>query len=558
MDNKPNEGHADSLPSIATEFIRRVVREMGYHRKARQEVEAELTAHFEDELRDCASARERGQRAQRLVEGFGDARLLAVLCRRSKKRCRPLWATTLVRTLQATGVSVVLLGLYMVWFVHGRPVVKVDYLAVLNRVSRPQIAEQDNAWPDYRQAIALLVEPDRELQQMPAFRNPDDAKYRDFAALPPKTQGAIEKWVEANRPPWERFIVASANPYLAVAYQNRRDTVDPWLLHVELPDLSAIEQLCRVGLWLSRINFERGRTAEALEDCLIVARVGCHWQRSGTPVEQLRGLKISRIGHEAILRIVASTNLSVAELTDLQRKVASIYFADYPLVDAEFERLVALDVVQHVFTNEGPGGGHLVPPTSAGLVGTAMRETYPTAVKIPLLRTALSVIHAGRAQTVAMVERVFDRYREQSFLSPYQRRTRAVLTVGEMVESLPRHRYALVRSLVPSLDRMVESRFRGRALHQATLTILALQRYRIEKGGYPPSLDELMQTDYLDALPADPYSEKPLSYKVAGNAFSLYSVGPDFDDDGGRSATDSEGRRRIWAKSGDTVFWPVP
>ena len=53
MDNKPNENRADNLPPNATQFIRQVVREMGYHRKARQEVEAELTAHFEDELRDC-------------------------------------------------------------------------------------------------------------------------------------------------------------------------------------------------------------------------------------------------------------------------------------------------------------------------------------------------------------------------------------------------------------------------------------------------------------------------------------------------------------------------
>jgi hypothetical protein len=277
------------------------------------------------------------------------------------------------------------------------------------------------------------------------------------------------------------------------------------------------------------------------------------------------------MGHNEVLQVVASVGLSLSELSDLQRKLASIYPDPYPLVDAEYERLVLLDMVQHVFTNGGPGGGHLVPPSSRGPVHTAMKESCPTAVKIPLLRTALSVVHARRAETVAKVEQVYDHYRELSFLSPYQRRTRAVVTVGEMVESLPKHRYALVRSSIPSLDRMIDIRFQGRALHQATLTILALQRYRQEKGSYPAGLEELKQAGYLDVLPADPYSDKPLSYKVAGGNFTLYSLGPDFHDDGGNAGlptglrkADREigsprggpGQPKPWADKGDTVFWP--
>jgi len=557
MENIPSESHGTHLPPCATEFIRQVVRRMWCRRKARQDVQAELTAHFEDALRDCATLEEKERRTRELMEGFGDAKLLAVLCHRAKKRCRPLWFKAMIRTLQTAGVSVVLLGLYMIWFVQGRPVIQVDYLALWNRTSRPEITAQDNAWSHYERAVALVVQPGHELQGMPAFQNPDDAKYRDFAKLPQEARNAIEKWMEANRPAWERFASASSRPYLAVPYQNHRDTVDRWLFHIRLPDLSAIDLLSRMGIWRSRINLQQGRTAEALESSLIVARVGAHWQRSGTPVEQLAGLRISRMGHNGVLQVVASIGLSLNELSDLQRKLASIYSESYPLVDAEYERLVLLDLVQHVFTNDGPGGGHLVPPSSRGLVHTAMKEDCPTAVKIPLLRTALSVIHARRAETVAKAEQVFDHYRELSFLSPYQRRTRAVVTVSEMVESLPKHRYALVRSLIPSLDRMIDLRFRGWALHQATLTILALQRYRLEKGGDPLSLDELKQAGYLEALPADPYSDKPLSYKAANGRLALYSLGPDFHDDGGESGRDQNGRPKMWSDSGDTVFWPV-
>ena len=50
----------------------------------------------------------------------------------------------------------------------------------------------------------------------------------------------------------------------------------------------------------------------------------------------------------------------------------------------------------------------------------------------------------------------------------------------------------------------------------------------------------------------DPYSDKPLVYKRLDNSFTLYSLGADFDDDGGTPSNWGEGD-----KGGDAVFWPV-
>ncbi|MBN1593516.1 MAG: hypothetical protein JW941_09780, partial [Candidatus Coatesbacteria bacterium] len=65
------------LPEEAQAFIRRVIRKMRYRKKVRADVQAELVAHFEDELRDCRDAQEREKKARQLVDEFGDARLLA-------------------------------------------------------------------------------------------------------------------------------------------------------------------------------------------------------------------------------------------------------------------------------------------------------------------------------------------------------------------------------------------------------------------------------------------------------------------------------------------------
>ena len=258
MENKQNDSRAGNLPPNATEFIRQVVREMGYRRKACQDVEAELTAHFEDELRGCAEAQEREQRTLRLIEGFGDIELLAVLCRRGKKRCRPLWAQATARSLQAAGACLVLLGLYVVWFVNGQPSIKVDYLAVLNQMNQPEIAEQDNAWPHYERATASVA-PDEELRSIPAYQHPGYPEHRDFAGLTEEAQRTIAKWIEANQAAWEQFVIAGSKPYCIKSYsyfENRAN--DHWLMNVRAPNLIALRQLSTIGIWLSRCASCRG------------------------------------------------------------------------------------------------------------------------------------------------------------------------------------------------------------------------------------------------------------------------------------------------------------
>jgi hypothetical protein len=552
MQDKWQEDRGSDLPFCATEFIRQVVREMGYHRGARREVETELTAHFEDELRSCTEEQAREQKALRLIEEFGDAKLLAVLCRRGKKRCRPVWAKAMVRTLQAVGVLVVVLSLYTVWFVNGKPSVTVDYLALLNQMSRPDVAAQDNAWPHYRWALSLTI-PDYDLKQFPACQHPDYPEYWEFARLTEGTQRAIIKWIEANRQPWDQFVLAGSKPYLAKSYECKSANKDATLMSIRLPELWALPNLARLGIWSARLHVQQGRTAQALEDCLALARAGRQWQHSATFMEQLIGLSLSRNAHEEILRMVARRKLSAAELSDWQRKLAAAYAQGFPLADVRGEHLVLLDIVQHLFTDRGLGGGHLVPSAAGSMLEEEMGQRKES--ERPIVRVTRSMLHVGREETIATVNRIFDR--QQSLLSPYEKRARQVPTVAEVLRSLPAHRYALVRALVPNIDRVTETGFRGKALHEATLTVLAVQRYRQEKGSYPTTLEELKQAGYLDALPADPYGDKPLAYRVAKGNFVLYSLGPDFQDDGGESGRGQDGRPKTWAASGDTVFWPV-
>ena len=94
----------DNLPGSAVEFIKLVIKKMRYRKKVRSDVQAELIAHFDDELCECKTDEEKNTKAEQLIAEFGDVKTLGRLLRRAKKRCRPLWAKVLVRSFQALGI----------------------------------------------------------------------------------------------------------------------------------------------------------------------------------------------------------------------------------------------------------------------------------------------------------------------------------------------------------------------------------------------------------------------------------------------------------------------
>ena len=70
------------------------------------------------------------------------------------------------------------------------------------------------------------------------------------------------------------------------------------------------------------------------------------------------------------------------------------------------------------------------------------------------------------------------------------------------------------------------------------LVSLALHAYRLEHGHYPATLTELT-SGYLSRLPVDPFTgQGTFKYRVKGKSYTLYSVGPDGKDDGGKPIDD--------------------
>jgi hypothetical protein len=80
-----------------------------------------------------------------------------------------------------------------------------------------------------------------------------------------------------------------------------------------------------------------------------------------------------------------------------------------------------------------------------------------------------------------------------------------------------------------------EAELRRQATARLLQADLAIRFYKQHSGRLPAKLDELVPA-YLPALPLDPYSGQPLVYRTSGDDFTLYSVGHDRTDNGGKCA----------------------
>jgi hypothetical protein len=725
----------ERLPVTTAELIRQVIKKMRYRKEVRSEVMAELAAHFEDQLQDCRTDEEKQQRARQLIDDFGDTKLLAVLLRRAKKRCRPLWRTVVARTFQAVGVLIVCLIIYAVWFSTGKPTISVDYLALLNQMNRPEVRDKDNAWPHYEKAIELYVEPhqriiklagnrrkdfkkrlyfsdlDKNIQdvirkwlkeneshwndlessqkkllercfneglvpyidtipvymkgypmrgypferysvfdkavadiysrivwQQKSKRSERQSKYPDFMMMEmerisiyrfhPANQRSIEmdpnvaldsevitlfgsyskdelkkikngidanviskwidtppvvienlldyllpfekkltvKWVEDNEATWREFVVGSLKSYCYRKYQYYDGQEDKLLWSIGISHLNQMKMLTRLGIWRSRIAADNGQIQQSIDDCIAVARVGSHWQGRGTIIEQLVGLALGRTAHDEILHILAAKSFSADQLKRLQNQLSQFYPQGYPLIDMEGERIAFMDTVQRFFTDGGPGGGHLIPQKDDSfryIYNDILEITDDVPVGKQFVKnaalTSVCLFHARRDATVEMGEQIYDRQAKIARMSPYERRQLDIRSTEQDILSMHGFRYALLYYLMPASERISELVYQDKTMHEALIVISAVQRYQLDNGQYPEALNELIDAGYLKELPIDPYSDKPLIYKKTENNFTLYSVGRNFEDDGGKVFIKHENIQE-WGTSndeGDAVFWPV-
>jgi len=576
----------EGLPDGAARYVKSVARRVSMGLKVNREVCNELIDHFTYALRDCSEG-DKSARAEQLIADFGSPKLLGKLIRRGKMRCRPLWRKAITRGFQGVGLLILLYGL---WVTTGTPTISVDYVARLNELARPGVPEDQNAWPHYKRAMTLYVEPGQVLEESPVMdyrispghyaqvtylttaelTNLRKWLYAELADLTTEQLADLRKWLDDNEPAWQEFEAGSREPYCWCEFPALKPG-EPLLqlklpplrvARVKLPRLSHLEWLGRAGAWRSRIVLEEGKVSEAVDSLLASDRAGMHLLSGrGMLIEQLVGMGIGDLACQELLRLARADGLAAGDLARAQAGLEAVSAGGFPPLSCEGERLVVLDVVQLCFTEGGPGGGHLIPGRVAPYLH--FRPNYPPDLLPPIVPAILmSAVGGGRGETVSAINEYFDLVEARGKLTPYMLREGGLQGWSrKYIESVGGPLNDFVDGQCPSVTYAGEFAFRAKATHEATIAVLALRRWRVERGKYPDDLRSLLEAGYLEALPQDPYSDGPLRYARRGEDFILYSVGANFRDDGG--ASDPE---RPWGVTNtlpdtpglDHVFWPLP
>jgi hypothetical protein len=449
------------------------------------------------------------------------------------RKHRKLWIALLVAVAIAAGLTV-----DIVRFITAEATITHDYTPEYNALTRPTGFDPNgNAAPLYNKAFAQLTEPPTGWPTPASFEPKQD------------TTGAqrrfLEPWVTANAPALEIIAQAVEKPFC-------------WVECTSLTPAEAINnfQACRFAVlclcYRARLQAADGHPAEAFQSITTAYRMTRQLSRDGTESSTLVAMALDAMSRATAYALIAEGTMPSDVLSNLQQYLESTQSAGISsrvALMAGTDRVRWLNAIQAYFTDNGRGGGHIV---FKRLLDDA-RQTTPltnqmdeAALYFKTLWTASR--HPGREQTIRSMDDHLETASRLAMSTPWQLREK-----GESSEVLQQGivgNYVL-QARTGAFPRLIELCWRSSASESAFLAILAISRYKQDKGTLPDNLGQLVERGYLHEVPMDPYSAGPLVYKASGTTFTIYSVGADFDDDGGKPDD------RRGAYDGDEVFWPM-
>lgn len=550
------DNSVSNLPACAIEYIKLVIKKMKWRKSVRADVQAELIGHFEDALRDCKNEDEKEKKAKELIANFGDAKLIADLSRRAKKRCRPMWIKTIIRVFQAGCIIFGLFVLYVLWFISGKPSITTNYIEVVNKMVRPTADDSQNAAPFYEKAAVLFEKQDTK-----------DSECIDkaFAEANETDIAQIRQWLEKNSEILNLITQGAEKPYFWQTLQPGSPN-DNSVISILMPHLGKYRKLAYGLRWRAYLSAEDKQYEKAFADLLKLYKLGKHQKGQKTLIENLVGIAIESMSTSTARTILHKYNVPAEHIRTFSKDFRTIIENEnFTMADSfEFEKILVYDEMQRCFVKSGFGVEHLYPKRlsylcgdydTGGGCGEEPRQINRLKIAGRFVHTLF--IYQNSEQTRLTLDKYYDFWKDVAAETPYQFKgcdfeTEAYKIIKSNV---------LLRLLSPAMQKVIILSWRNRADVESTLAIAALHIFKQEKGYWPENLQELVSTGYLISLPLDPYSDKPLVYKKIENGFTLYSFGTDFDDDGGKKPEKfASGRNSVWpadGQDGDAVFWPV-
>lgn len=298
--------------------------------------------------------------------------------------------------------------------------------------------------------------------------------------------------------------IAKLRQGLALPYQQpaERSISQP---HPEYADFRSLGKLLALS---GSIKEKRGDLAGAIGDYLQVMQVGFVVPRGGTVASRLVGISMQGNGRSCLGNMLS--RLSAEDAVSVCGRLQYLMDHRYPLVDSlTNEKWMGQSSLQDLASHPDK--------YAAGPEALEIRKLRP--VGGPFMRWSAN-------NYIRYMDRFCNRVKQ-----PYSAKLPDPPLPKDPLSKIVTSMYRSVRF----------ADVRNDAQNTLLITALALRAYRMERGHYPETLQELSPS-YLKRMPVDPFAlRKPLCYRRNGAKYVLYSIGPDGRDDGGKPIDDPKG-----------------
>jgi len=419
------------------------------------------------------------------------------------------------------------------WLDCTRIRVTTDYVARMAELARPHDYNPANdARYEYEKAMRLAVE-------MPAGLG--NARKRYPTEWSDETRQDIREWVTANKEALEHLISGTKKAYYWPLYQSSAAA------GAAVPELGGLRTLAFALDARMKLHASEGKYEQMLSDIETLSQFGRHFEGKKALVHQLIGLSIRSMTGSAVRWTLAHKSVPTDTLHKLQEQFQQFAESNGSRMDFALERLVWLDFIQRMFTDEGDGQGHV---PKLAIQGWDWLADLTGSVRGPSDAQKEAFLKLSRRETTRCIEAFFEHLREAAGKTPWELRDEP--NGVRLILANLMHENAFVEILGRPCIRVMELPWRAKAETGALVAMLAARRHAKERGEYPESLDALVEAGYLKRTPRDPYSDSSLVYRRTNGDFLLYSRGADLDDDGGAPSNWGQGK-----EGGDQVFWPM-
>jgi hypothetical protein len=394
---------------------------------------------------------------------------------------------------------------------------RVEASQIISTALPPAPSADDNAAPLYQRAFASLTA-DKELDESDSpFKDPltADVASGEVTAILERHAATLDLLRRATDKPGCRF---------------ERDWSRP-ALDMLLPEVQHLRQAARLLTLAARRAAADGDGEQALADVVRIHRLGMH--AAGEPI------LISGLVGQAI------DALALGTLADVLPRLEK---SDLPLLEKDsFRDFVATPIrYQRAFLGEEAFGLAMLGDLADGSKGMTTLELLQSVSGEPTRFTfdsPFSLLYRCfmLPADIAGYRNVLRRYQDiagKMLLPTSQPYPVVVKETAEIEEALKSRRAGVFAALLaPALSGVLKSQARGAAMHDVAGVLVAATRARLAA----TSLAESLVPEAVPALPGDPFTvDKPLLAKRPDDAWVVYSVGPDGEDDGGPAPNGEE------------------